>query len=204
MRRREVLLAALPIVGMLLLGAAPPAMANHKLGKLHWAAETAATTVALNLNDSGVSGWGKSSVRSDWDSSGQIAFVSSGGVDITATSDDFGNTGYLGAAFITYTPGSGHITSAEVQLNEFYDLTPDQQRSVYCQELGHTLGLNHLKSPKFDASTSCMNDRTFALSPNWHDFAQLDSIYSHADGFNSFATASRNAPGRATIVIPAP
>ena len=190
-----VLAAALVAFG------ASPAMANHKLGKLHWAAQTASTVVNLTLDDSGVaSSWRPGSVETDWGNSDQIDFNSSGSVEITADSGNFGNTGWLGAASVFYTPGSGHITDVEIQLNEFYSLNSDQKQSVYCQELGHGLGLGHLHSRKYSPETSCMSD-AFALHPNAHDYTQLQLIYNHADGFNSFAASQSR--GRAKYVIPA-
>jgi len=203
---RKKLLGAVVLAVALVPFGASPAFANHKLGKLHWAAETASTPVNLTLADSRVdSSWRPRLVREDWAESTQIDFNSSGATEITAISDDFGNNGYLGAAFIYYMPGTGHITRVDIQLNEFYSdlLTDDQRQSVYCQELGHGLGLAHLHSRKYEPSKSCMSD-AFWPTPNTHDYDQLELIYNHADGFNSFSATSRtNGRGRAKIVIPA-
>ncbi len=200
------LLGAVVLAVALVPFGASPAFANHKLGKLHWAAETASTTVVPTLNDGAVAAsWNPSGVRSDWAASDQIDFSSSSSsnADIIATSGNVGATGYLGVATIYYAPRSGHITHVDIELNEFYSLTNDQKQSVYCQELGHGLGLAHLHSRKYSPSTSCMSD-AFALHPNFHDYAQLQLIYDHADGFNSFSATSRtNGRGQAKIVIPA-
>ena len=79
---------------------------------------------------------------------------------------------------------------------------------VVCQEIGHTFGLNHQDEDFTNANLgTCMDytsdpDGTVAnpdqLSnehPNTHDYAQLESIYSHLDAINTSksTTGSANA-----------
>lgn len=55
-----------------------------------------------------------------------------------------------------------------------------------CQEVGHTLGLDHQDEDFSNGPLgTCMdysNDPEPNQHPNWHDYQQLESIYNHLDG----------------------
>ena len=120
-------------------------------------------------------------------------------------------TGWLGIASIWVKRGrSGHIVQGVVKLNDsffildWYNIDPIWREFVMCQELGHTLGLDHRNST-FDGinNGTCM-DYTYApnggegsfidnkgeevffdgggvsnLSPDAHDYETLVAIYAH-------------------------
>lgn len=89
-------------------------------------------------------------------------------------------------------PGSrsGHLLAATAQMNDtwfstpFYDATNAQH--VMCQEVGHTLGLDHQDESGKDLGT-CMDyaDALDNESPDSHDYQQLQTIYTHLDGASS-------------------
>lgn len=106
---------------------------------------------------------------------------------IELCNDTYGQNGWLGVARI-WIDGST-ITAAVSAMNDSYFQTPTYdddvaRRHVLCQEIGHTFGLDHQKSPR---DQSCMNDRwgLFTESyqtPNSHDYDQLAAIYGTASG----------------------
>lgn len=92
--------------------------------------------------------------------------------------------GWSGVANV-YIDGYGHIFKASIQLNDDMPLTSNEKRNVYCHEVGHALGLEH-----WNYSNSCMDDTDFAdLSPRQHDHDALNSLYAHADGYNTSHSA---------------
>ena len=76
------------------------------------------------------------------------------------------------------------------------------RRHVLCQEVGHTIGLDHLKGPK---KQTCMNDQ-FGLSsagyqsPSNHDYQTAESMYCHidpaCDGGSGGGKANGNGKGK--------
>jgi len=205
-------LLPLSLATALALMIAAPASANHNWGRYHWARSSTVTPIDLVVDDSGVANsWRPSTVLSNWNTYGGPISLNSGknGIDITTTSDSFGFTGWLGLATISIIDRQGHIGSGTVKLNQTYwdanlGLTNDDKQSVYCEELGHTLGLTHNHNRRFDAATTCMNDRLFNLTPNQHDEDELNLIYDHADGFSSFRQTNFLSQKRVRIIVPAP
>lgn len=102
----------------------------------------------------------------------------------------YGQNGWLGLARI-WLASDGHIDAGVALMNDSYFQVPGSvydnpiaQRHVLCQEIGHTFGLDHQKSPK---KQSCMNDQWGLTnisfqSPNQHDFDTLNEIYGAASG----------------------
>jgi hypothetical protein len=92
------------------------------------------------------------------------------------------NPRWLGLATI-WLDSSGHIVKGEVKLNTklLKRYGPAVADHVLCQELGHTLGLDH----NHDDIGTCMNDLTAVSNPapypNAHDAEELNLIYSHLD-----------------------
>ena len=106
----------------------------------------------------------------------------------------YGNNGWLGVASI-YISGS-HITQGVVKMNDTYFNTSKYTTSawrnlVMCQEVGHTLGLDH-QDETFDNGNlnTCMdytNSPDSNQHPNTHDYYQLTTIYQHPDSSNTEA-----------------
>ena len=83
-----------------------------------------------------------------------------------------------------------HIVQGTVKLNDTYFNTaqyntPAWRNLVSCQEVGHTLGLDHQDENFNNANlNTCMdytNNPTSNQHPNQHDYDQLVTIYSHLD-----------------------
>jgi hypothetical protein len=78
------------------------------------------------------------------------------------------------------------------------------RRLVMCQEVGHTFGLAHQDENQTNPNLgTCMDYSSNPAGPpsnehpNSHDFAQLQSIYSHLDSFNTPTVAPPSGPALA-------
>lgn len=215
-------LAAFPVV----------VLANHSWGTYHWARTINPFTLQLGDNVSGTWDSYLGTTSSDWSLSSVLDTTkvtggtkprnckpTSGRVEVC--SERYGFNGWLGVAQI-WVSGS-HITQGITKLNDTYFNTstyntPAWRNLVICQEVGHTLGLDH-QDETFDNPNlgTCMDytndpDGTFKgqLSnehPNAHDYEQLETIYSHLDSTTtvSSATASmRHPPAMNTIQFDTP
>ena len=114
----------------------------------------------------------------------------------------YGNNGWLGVAQIWIT-GGVHITQGVVKLNDTYFNTPAYNTSawrnlVMCQEIGHTLGLDHqdenFNNPPLGTCMDYTSDPTLSQHPNTHDYDQLALIYAHLDSFTTLTqpTSGKN------------
>ncbi len=203
--------------------AAFPALtyASHSWGTYHWARTSNPFTLKLGDNVSGA--WNSSLVTTsfDWTESTVLntSIVlgnnlsnlrrcppTSGRVEVCATT--YGNNGWLGVASIWI---SGlHITRGTVKLNNTYFNTTKYNTTawknlVMCQEVGHTLGLDH-QDVVFTNSNlgTCMdytNNPAGNEHPNQHDYDQLVTIYTpHTDSTTTVAqtaTAAQMPPAMA-------
>jgi hypothetical protein len=205
---KKFLLAAASALALMLPASAS---ANHSWNGWHWPNPSYPDPRTLTISD-GVSGdWDTvfPAVRSDWNSAlgGRmtLALGSAKKVDITTASRSFGNNGWLGIAQV-WLKGS-HITRASVKLNDFYfnfdptiDTLPAKQQ-VFCQEVGHTLGLDH------QDADSCMNDQNDLAtspfpSPNAHDAEELALIYDHRDAASRRGGHERGPYTVHTVPVP--
>jgi hypothetical protein len=118
----------------------------------------------------------------------------SGRVEVCNTT--YGNNGWLGVASI-WANGT-HITQGTVKLNDTYFNsptynTPAWRNLVSCQEVGHTLGLDHQDENFNNANLgTCMdytNDPSTNQHPNQHDYDELVTIYSHLDSTTTIGAA---------------
>jgi hypothetical protein len=194
-RSRIAILVAL----FALVAFAAPASANHSWGNYHWARTSNPFTLKVGDNVSNawdsylnttISDWSKSTVLNLTKVAGQASArrcpATTGRVEVC--NNTYGNNGWLGVASV-WASGS-HITQGTVKLNDTYFNTstyntPAWRNLVSCQEVGHTLGLDHQDENFNNANLgTCMdytNDPSSNQHPNSHDYAQLESIYSHLD-----------------------
>lgn len=198
------------IAALLLFGAAP-AVADHSWSTYHW--PNASGTLEVKLGDSvgqsATTDWDAllAAVAGDWSASAVVDTPIVPGLNATnpkrckpdagrieACNAAYGWNGWLGLAQI-WVSGS-HIEKAVAKVNDtyldhpFYASSTPGKRQVLCQEVGHTLGLDH------QHGVSCMNDENDLVAdpypvPNAHDYDQLALIYDHTD-----ETGGSTKPGK--------
>jgi hypothetical protein len=188
------------------------AQADHSWGGYHWARTSNPFT--LKLGDNVDSKWDSylATTSADWSQSSVLnttivagatkprsCKATTGRVEVCNAA--YGNTGWLGIASISITGGT-HITAGYVKLNDTYFNTatyntPAWRNVVSCQEVGHTLGLDHqdedFTNPDLNTCMDYSNNPNPNQHPNAHDYEQLESIYAHLD---STSTVGADAPGR--------
>jgi hypothetical protein len=175
------------------------AYASHWWGGYHWA--RTGNPFMLNVGDNVTSAWDSylDTTVQDWSVSAVLDLVkvaggttprkcrpTSGRVEVC--NEKYGNNGWLGIASV-WASGS-HITQASVKLNDTYFNTaayntPAWRNLVMCQEVGHTLGLDH-QDENFGntALGTCMDYSSNPdpnQHPNTHDYEMLETIYAHLD-----------------------
>ena len=202
--RRSALLA----VGLVFAFVIPGTVsANHSWGGYHWARTSNPFTLKLgdNLTDpwhpylaSTSSDWSVSAVLDTTVVSGtavkKLCSATTGTVQVC--NSRYGNNGWLGVATIRVS--GNHITQGTVKLNDTYFNTATYNTSawrnmVMCQEVGHTLGLDHqdtiFDNPNLGTCMDYTNDPSTNQHPNTHDYEQLVAIYSHLDSSTTLASA---------------
>ncbi len=174
--------------------------ASNQWGNYHWA--RTANPFTLKVVDSNTLNWDDelAAARADWSQSTVLDLSHMAGDSsqntrkrcpmvsgqIRSCNASYGFNGWLGLASINIT-GGVHITQGSSKMNDSYfnssSYNETNRRHVMCQELGHTIGLDHQDESGADLD-SCM-DYANALdnpSPNAHDYNQLQTIYnSHLD-----------------------
>lgn len=173
--------------------------ATHSWGGYHWARTANPFTVILADNVS--SSWDRQLITAsgDWSQSNVLdtAIIpgtkdpktcksTSGRVEVC--NSKYGRNGWLGLASIGV--NGTHITQGAVKMNDtyfntkFYN-TPAWKNLVMCQEIGHTLGLDHQDENFYNTPLgTCMDysiDPTPNQHPNQHDYDMLETIYAHLD-----------------------
>ncbi len=217
-RTRTALLSALLVVFALVGGGM--AEAKHAWNDYRWA--TRDREVNLYVDRASLRGqwnWVAPPVLADWDRSERVALGTTPegkqGV-VTVESGDYGASGWLGVAMVRL-DSQHRIVAGRVRLNEWYWATGRvrglrARQQVLCQEFGHVLGLDH------QLTDSCMNDDPTSLgswvSPNAHDYEQLEQLYRAPDGYDSGTLAgssgaasparAANAPTRRGISLAPP
>ena len=187
-----VLAVAISALPSLVLG-------THSWGGYHWARTSNPFT--LKVGDNVGSAWDGilNTTISDWSQStvldltkvtgaakGKNCRPNAGRVEVC--NGAYGNNGWLGIAQIWV---SGlHITQGSVRLNDTYFNTATYNTTAWrnlvsCQEVGHTLGLDH-QDENFDNANlgTCMDYTSNPGTnqhPNNHDYQELQIIYSHLD-----------------------
>lgn len=196
----------------LLLAPVVPAGAAHSWGPYHWARTS--NPFSIDVIDSVTSDWNSrlSAVNNDWNQSTKMDNVIIAGADdkntrrrcpaasgrIRVCNNSYGFNGWLGIATIHITTGS-HIADGTTKVNDSYFglnayNTEAARRHVLCQEIGHDFGLDHQDGVScMDDNLSFINDPAY-VSPNAHDYDQLNTIYTHLDSFSTVAASVHIAP----------
>jgi len=208
---RKFLIATMVVFAV---GALPTiVLANHSWNGYHWARQSNPFTVKMGNNVS--ANWQPMYTRalSDWSASGILdtgaaaggtrpksCRPTSGRVEVCSAS--YGNTGWLGVAQI-WVSGK-HITQGTVKLNDYYFGQGSQYNTtswrelVTCQEIGHTLGLDH-QDTNFDNKNlgTCMDYTSNPdgppanTDPDKHDYDELVTIYTHLDSTTTVGQIAR-------------
>lgn len=207
------------------------AFATHSWNGYHWARTSNSFTLKLGDNVSGPAvdpgAWdlALNTASSDWSDSTVLdtrIVVGQSKANCRPTSGQvevcngaYGPNGWLGVAQIWIT-GGVHITQGAVKLNDTYFNTTNYNTTpwrnlVTCQEIGHTLGLDHQDVDFNNANLgTCMdytNDPSTNQHPNTHDYQELVAIYAHPDSFNSYSTSTgtvQTTRGASGAVLEAP
>lgn len=208
MHRRPRAYLILPLALVVLAIGASGAGATHSWVNYHWARTTESFTV--KLGDNVVSTWDPYLVTSsgNWTTStvldtqvvagrSRVRKCSPIAGQVEVCNKEYGVNGWLGLAQV-YLQGD-HITAGTVMMNDTYFVmatynTPAWRNLVMCQELGHTLGLDHQDIDNDNRPLgSCMDyssNPTLNQQPNGHDFAQLVEIYTHRDSSTTVGAAT--------------
>lgn len=186
--------------------------ATHSWGGYHWARTSNPFTLKLGNNLS--SSWNPylATTSADWSvspildttivagsTSSRRCRAASGRVEVCNYT--YGNNGWLGLAQI-WINGS-HITQGVTKLNDTYFNTTKYNTSawknlVLCQEVGHTLGLDHQDENFSNLNLgTCMDyasDPESNQHPNAHDYDELAIIYAHLDSFTTIQSGTQKLP----------
>jgi hypothetical protein len=198
----------IPIVAVVVLLSAGAVSANHSWGGYHWA--RTANPFTLKVGDNVDSRWDSilDTTIVDWSASEVVNMQkATGGANprncrptagrVEVCNSTYGNTGWLGVAQIWITGGT-HITQGTTKLNDTYFNTATYNTTAWrnlvsCQEVGHTLGLDH-QDETFDNANlgTCMdytNNPSTNQHPNKHDYDELAIIYAHLDSTTTLGSA---------------
>ena len=214
---KYLIVLAVLVGAFMLIGSV--ADATHSWNVYHWARTSNPFT--LKLGDNVSSAWDSylATTASDWSVSTvldtilapgktkpRICKATNGRVEVC--SEKYGSNGWLGVAQIWISDGE-HITKGTVKVNDTYFNTPTYNTSawrnlVMCQEVGHTLGLNH-QDEIFDNANlgTCMDytsDPSTNQHPNIHDYDQLELIYAHLDSINTVISSDGGGKGKPASV----
>jgi hypothetical protein len=219
--RRSLTRLVLPVA---LVVAVAALQADHSWGNYHWARTANPFTLKVGNNLSGAWEGHLDNAIDDWNLSTVLDLQKvAGGTrpksckatpgQIEVCNASWGNNGWLGLAQI-WASGS-HITQGTAKMNDYYFNqpaynTPGWRQLVMCQEIAHDFGLDHqdetfnnrnlgtcmdyTNDPDGGAGGAVNNDPT-NVSPNQHDYNQLETIYAHLDGTTTVGqTVTRHPP----------
>lgn len=202
MKKNKIGLGILLSLGLVLLQPGK-ALADHTWSEYHWARQNNPFTLQVGNNLSNNWDVYLATTVGDWSASSVFDMVEINGLAnpknckptsgrVEVCNSKYGNNGWLGIAQI-WVSGS-HITKGVTKVNDSYFNKPAYnsvawKNLVMCQEVGHTLGLDHQDENFNNANLgTCMdytNNPEPNQHPNQHDFDQLEAIYAHVDGFTS-------------------
>ncbi|MDO8657408.1 MAG: hypothetical protein Q7K55_01610 [Candidatus Levybacteria bacterium] len=199
-------------VGLFLTAFTTDVVANHSWGDYHWA--RISNPFTLKLGDNLSTSWDPylAITSIDWSISSVLdTTIVTGGTNprncratsgrVEVCNNKYGNNGWLGLAQI-WASGS-HIVQGVTKVNDTYFNraqynTPAWKNLVMCQEVGHTLGLNHQDEDFSNANLgTCMDYTSNPDSnqhPNAHDYEELETIYAHLDEFTTIQSGTQKLP----------
>ena len=217
MKKLGITFATASVAIILVAAASLPAAASNSWGGYHWA--RTANPFTLKVGDNFSASWDSylTQTASDWSKSDvlDLSVVAGGSTSkrcsatlgrVEVCSGSYGNNGWLGIAQIWLAKGTTHITQGTVKVNDYYfNLAKynnsSEKEHVVCQEVGHTLGLDHQDTSGASLNT-CMDyyqntssSDTQSTSPNTHDYNELDIIYSHVDSSTTIGQSTTGSPG---------
>jgi hypothetical protein len=183
----------------------PVALADHAWSTYHWA--RTANPFTLQVGDNLTAQWDAhlATAAADWTLSSVVDMVVVPGTTSPKTckptagkvqvcNSKYGRNGWLGIASV-WASGS-HITQGTVKLNDTYYSTaqyntPAWRNLVMCQEIGHTIGLDHqdetFSNPNLGTCMDYTNSPESNQHPNLHDYEMLETIYEHLDATTTVA-----------------
>ncbi|MBI3019915.1 MAG: hypothetical protein HYY60_01140 [Parcubacteria group bacterium] len=184
------------------------ASAFHSWGNYHWGRTANPFTLELGDNVSSLWDGYLATTADNWSVSSVLDTVVKPGKTkprtckatngrVEVCSEKYGFNGWLGIAQIWVS--GDHIVKGLTKVNDSYFNTstyntPAWRNLVMCQEVGHTLGLNHQDENFTNANLgTCMdytNDPGTNQYPNQHDYDELEAIYAHVDGVNTVLASS--------------
>jgi len=192
------------------------ALGSHSWGNYHWARQQNPFTLKVGDNVNGAWDAVLDTTITDWTASSVLNLTkvaggtrakpckaTAGRVEVCNAS--YGNNGWLGIAQIWITGGT-HIVQGVTKVNDYYLSkapynTTAWRNLVMCQEVGHTLGLDHQDENFNNANLGTCMDYTSNPGtnqhPNQHDYNQLASIYSHLDSTTTVLSVT-NGQGNAS------
>ncbi|OHA88898.1 MAG: hypothetical protein A3C70_02035 [Candidatus Zambryskibacteria bacterium RIFCSPHIGHO2_02_FULL_43_14] len=204
LRNKAVFAVSALIIG----GLASVAYADHSWGDYHWA--RTANPFTLELGDNVSSAWDSylATTASDWSVSIVLDTLVKPGKTTSRTcratngrievcSAKYGFNGWLGIAQIWVS--GNHIVKGITKMNDSYFNTRTYNTSawrnlVMCQEIGHTLGLDHqdeiFDNPNLGTCMDYTNNPSTNQHPNQHDYDQLEAIYAHLDNVNTISSSN--------------
>lgn len=209
-------LVAVPVLVLAVQALAPAAGASHSWETYHWA--RAESPLTLTLADNLTSVWRPhlATTSTDWSASSVVdTSVTAGSTRnskrcaatlgrVEVCNSTYGRNDWLGLAQVWINPDN-HILQGTVKLNDTYFNTaryntPAWRSSVMCQEVGHTLGLDHQDEDFNTDLKSCMDYSNVPFpSPNDHDYQVLASIYSHTDSSTTVSPSSKSGSVAADV-----
>ena len=220
MRRVVVSIAS---VLFLLVASVGLVLASHSWANYHWARTS--NPFNLKLGDNVSSTWDPylGTTSSDWSLSSVLDTAIVPGLSkgncrptkgrVEVCNKTYGNNGWLALAQIWVS--GDNIVQGVAKMNDTYFNTTKYNTSGWrnlamCQEVGHTLGLDH-QDEIFNNTNlgTCMDytddpdgklkNQLSNEHPNQHDYDQLDTIYSHLDSTTTLSQSDGSGRGKAGL-----
>ncbi|TKB78603.1 MAG: hypothetical protein E8D45_04310 [Nitrospira sp.] len=170
----KTIVLAVIVLGLCLVNI--QAIQAHNWGSWHWDKSTIKMWV-----------WGSHQTQAkasivDWDSHTDLSLPLAGShTDVSVFGENAGATGWAGLASIkNYEFDWWHkwcycrVTHAHATYNSYYGYSSASSQGVFCQEVGHTFGLDH------SATGDCMAKGYYTPSSNFtspHNWSDINAKY---------------------------